>query len=105
MAEKLLHYWEKYNIVNIPGCPAYKCSWCGLTVRVPLITQRMKSIKVDDDNFDITCALVQGKDRDTKQYREIWECPIDGESRKKINVAYDEAERIIAEKVMVTNGN
>lgn len=91
-----LHYWIK---MSDSGYPTYKCAWCGLARAVPLIVQRMRSIKPDDDNFDITCALVQEEDRGSKAYFELWECPISGEKRKRFNKTIDDAEACLLEGV------
>jgi len=74
-----LHHWKKVN------GPYYKCMWCGLKVRIPSSTINFKAIKQEHDNFDITCGLVQGIPRTSKQYFEIWECPIGNQERKRIN--------------------
>lgn len=93
-----IHYWEK---INHFGFPAYKCGWCGLGKCVPQIVRKMRSIKDDDDNFDITCALTQDVDKGSIEHQELWNCPIDNEKKKKINSKIKEAEDIIAEAIAV----
>ncbi len=93
----LLHYWVKTNRF---GFIAYYCGWCGLVKVVPSIVQQLHSIKPDDDNFDITCALSQDEELGSKGYFELHECPVSGEKRKRFNKAIDDAEACLLAEVV-----
>ena len=89
-----MHYWEK--TVRY-GFPAFRCGWCGLVIIVPRIVRNFRSIKPDDDNFDITCALSQGVEIGTEEYMELHNCPIGDDKRKRFNMDIEEVETLSKE--------
>lgn len=93
-----LHYWEEI-IHN--GFSAYKCGWCGLVRVVPRIVRDLKSIKPDDDNFDITCALSQGVSTGSVEHYQLSECPVRHEKKKRYNKAIEKAEAELLESIVL----